>query len=339
MIVKGNDIIELKIISLQDGQELERVKDIIYDPYTNEIRALLIDKGGWFSDAKVVLTKDIHSIGEDAVIIPSENHIKKASDVPKRIASIAKDNQYLTKTNIITEQGKEIGFVTDIYFDSVTGQVSEIEVSQGLLKNIQSGTKRVKVADILTIGENTTIVKSYTEEKFEEQGQHYGIQGSMNTAKHQTTSVIEQVKQKTQELTQRTQDTLHAMKESPRTDRIIGQVRNEAKQTQKKLKQEIQAVRQHPTTKNALDDLKLQAEKAKEVVQETTKQAQHYQKNRHKQAIQVKTGYPAPTSGEYQPIGMLGGKSNVTLKKGRTTPPNKQSRKQAFKLVRKQKSG
>ncbi len=78
MTIKGQNVINLKIITINDGKEIDNVKDIIYDPKQNRVRALLISNGGWFSDAKVLLMEEIKNIGQDAVIIDSSDAIKKS---------------------------------------------------------------------------------------------------------------------------------------------------------------------------------------------------------------------------------------------------------------------
>lgn len=214
-MIKGNTIIGLKLITITDGKEITTIKDVVYDPQAHKVKALLIDEGGWLSDAKIVLVQDIHKVGEDAVIIQSENVIKKASEVSERIASIAKDSQFLTNTKIVSEDGKDLGKISDIYFELPSGNVIEFEVSQGL-KDLSSGKKRIKVSDIITIGEDATIVKHYVDDTFAQQSQQQGITGvvhqSKNTvgtkisdAKEKTPSMIDLAREKFEDATQKAQ--------------------------------------------------------------------------------------------------------------------------------------
>lgn len=194
MLIKGNDVLDLKVISINEGKYIENVDDLIYDPRTHKVRALLVDKGGWFSKAKVILFEDIKTIGKDAIIIESESQLKTADEVGERIATISKSDTFLTKTKIITETGTELGSVSDIYFDQKTGDVIDLEVSQGGLKDLQSGKKRVKVSDIITIGEDATIVKGYAEAVIAQQAQQQGLQGALNKGVSQAKQAYEGAK-------------------------------------------------------------------------------------------------------------------------------------------------
>jgi uncharacterized protein YrrD len=412
-LVKGNHVIGLKVISITEGKEIDTVKDLIYDPEQHAVRALLIDPGGWFSDAKVILTKNVHNIGQDAVVIQSQDMIDKASEVTSKIANIAKDDQYLTKTKIITEDGTDLGHVTDILFDPHTGKVDVLEVSQGALKNIQSGTKKVRVTDILTIGEDATIVKTFMEEEFENQAQEQGLQGALNktktsvqsgaaSAKEQTPGVLDQLKTTAQELTSKAQDKIQEIKEDPKTQEFVQNVQqktDQVKETTKErvvqVQQKTQEMKDSPQTQDTMQTIHQHAEMAKGAIQEKTNQAQQkvsevkqdqqtqqvmdafkmqaekakvaFDEGVHKAQVQVENqatayraqqkkkqikkknlphsqrdirahaGYPAPESGQYRPVGALGGKSEYTMTKGKTTPPNKQGNTQDFELIDKTK--
>ncbi len=187
MLIRGKDVIGLKVISLKKGKTIEDVDDLIYEPKENRVRALLVDKGGWFSDAKVILYEDIKKIGKDAVIVESSDVLRRAGEIGNRVETIARANTYLTKTKIMTEDGTELGKVSDIFFDDTSGRVEELEVGRG---------KIVKVADIITIGEDATIVKSYTEEELKKQTMSYKASKTIREEKEKAQKGVEDLKGK-----------------------------------------------------------------------------------------------------------------------------------------------
>ena len=181
--IKGNQVLGLPVITINNGKQLAKIQDIIYDPKTNQVKAFLISEGGWFKEAEVLLIQDIKAIGQDAVMIDSTNQIRPANEVDNAVSSIAESENYLTKNQVITQQGTKLGKVVDIYFDFPGGRVSDLEVSEGMFKNISSGTKTVPVANIITVGEEALIVSGFVENQFDKQAQHQGIQGALNSAK------------------------------------------------------------------------------------------------------------------------------------------------------------
>jgi uncharacterized protein YrrD/ElaB/YqjD/DUF883 family membrane-anchored ribosome-binding protein len=176
-LIQATKIIGLKVITLDGGKEIDTVKDVIYDPEENRVKALLIDKQGWFKDAKIISVEKIESIGKDAVIVENEEVIEKARENSDRVANIAHDGNYLTKTKIITVDGDDLGSVTDLYFSLPDGNVHEFEVSGGLISDLKSGRNKISITDIVTIGEDSTIVKSFAEVKIDDQNKTQGAQG------------------------------------------------------------------------------------------------------------------------------------------------------------------
>jgi uncharacterized protein YrrD len=258
MLIKGNDVIGLKVMTMDTGKHIEDVSDLIYDPQEHKVTAFLLKPAGMFKDAKVVGFADIKRIGKDAVMVESEAVMRKAGDISERVASIAKDDTYLTKTKIMTEDGTELGKVSDLLFDEFTGDVMELEVSQGL-KNLESGKKRVKVADIITIGEDATIVKAYTEAEMEAQGESQGLRGAIQTGKQKAGEVYDAAKQKQAEVTtpenkQKMRDDFEATKMKMKTtmQNAMGTI-----------KAKVDEVKSSEQTQSVVD-------KAKQTVQQTT---------------------------------------------------------------------
>jgi len=176
-LIQATKIIGLKVITLDGGNEIDSVKDVIYNPDENEVKALLIDKQGWFKDAKIISIENIKSVGQDAVMIQNEDVVENVSQNSKRLANIARDKNYLTKTKIVTVDGNDLGNITDLYFSLPYGDVEEFEVSDGLINDLKSGRNKLSIADIVTIGEDATIVKSFAQVKIDDQNKTQGAQG------------------------------------------------------------------------------------------------------------------------------------------------------------------
>ena len=214
MLVSATSIINHKIFALDSGKEIGTVKDIIFNHQENRVMALMTDKGGIFTQSKLILMDDIQSIGKDAVIVPIEQLEKKLNEVDETIVAIVKQNQYLDKTNIVTENGDKLGQITDIFFDDQTGLVQEFEVSGGILKTATSGKKVIKIEDIVTIGHDVTIVRSIVEEKIEHQSENQGIQGALHDAGTKSGDIFTTVKEKAIKIKEKIQDpeTQHHMR-------------------------------------------------------------------------------------------------------------------------------
>jgi uncharacterized protein YrrD len=269
-LIKGKDLINLKVLTLQDGKLIKNVDELVFDPMANQVRALVVDPKGWFSDAEVILFEDIKNIGRDSIVVESEDVIKKASDVQEKISRIIKDDNYLTDNKVMTEDGNELGKISDIYFDPHTGNVIELEVSQGTLKSVQSGKKRVRVSDVIRVGEDATIVKGFVEETLENQAQHQGLQGVVTTAQAKAPGAIEQAKQKlnqlgqtvkeeTEELTAQAKQKVEEVQHDPDTQQTIATIQSKAMEAKMNLEQKLS---------QAKDQAQVRVQQSKQEIQE-----------------------------------------------------------------------
>ena len=237
MEIKATAIIGLKIISISNGEKIEDVSDVIYIPQENKLKALLVDKGGLFSSAKVIMFADILSFGEDAIMVQSPDVIKKVSDITEEIKNIAKDNEYLTKTKVITEAGKELGVIDDVFFDTTTGNVTKFEVSEGIIGNIKSGKKLIDKNDILTIGHDSVIVSKFTEEIVKEQSQSQGVQGAVNKGSDKANDMASTVGDKTKEILGKVQDKMNAPETHEKVDNIVSTIGDKSSELFNKVKE------------------------------------------------------------------------------------------------------
>jgi uncharacterized protein YrrD len=256
MLMKANDILGLNVMSLDTAKKIEDVDDVIFDPFEHKITALLVDKGGLFASAKVLLFEDIKSIGKDAVMIQNEGVLRKVSDIDKKTSHIAKDDTYLTKTKIMTEDGTELGHVTDILFEPTTGVVEELEVSQGL-RDISSGKKHIKVSDIITIGEDATIVKNHTQAAFEEQADQQGVHGMIHQGKEKTQEAINTTKDRISDSNTKNQlqdKTYQAKEELASAAQTAGSKLDEWAD---KAKLKYEEVKNDPENQQKMEDMKL----------------------------------------------------------------------------------
>ncbi len=240
MTVKAKTVIGLPVFTLKEGTKMdETIQDVVYDPQTNKVEGFVLDEGGWFSDTKIVLTRDIHSIGKDAVLIENEDKISTASDVTAKVASIAEGDNYLTSDKVITEQGEELGRISDLIFDAKSGKVEAFEVSQGALQTVGSGKKTFNTKDIITVGDDAIIVREYVNAEFEKQAQGQGVTGSVNRARTEAPSILETAKKKTQELTQKTRERIEETRDDQKTQDMVQQVKDRAGEVESKSRRKI----------------------------------------------------------------------------------------------------
>lgn len=197
---KGRDMIGKTIVSYDNGEKFDAVKDLIFDQDSHQLLGFLVREGGWLKHAQILLLGDVQAIGADAVITSSQGVIVNAHHQPT-IGPILDHNTVLKGTRILTMDGRDLGVIVDLYFDETNGQVEGYEVSGGLFADAYSGRSFVPAIDTLKIGRDVAFVPVQTAQLMEEQ--IGGLRGAMQT-----------VGDKLQETAQTTGDQLHDLSQS-----------------------------------------------------------------------------------------------------------------------------
>jgi uncharacterized protein YrrD len=207
---KGRDIIGKPVVSYDMGEKFDAVEDLIFDQDSNQLLGFLVKESGWFSSARVLLLKDVKSIGVDAVITESKAAIVDASQI-SAVEQILKHNNILKGTRILTMNGRDLGTIIDLYFDERDGKVEGYEVSGGLFADAYSGRSFVPAPQTLKIGRDVAFVPTETAQLMEEQVG--GIRGAMQTVGDRVQEAAHVTGDKLQELGQaageKAQETAH----------------------------------------------------------------------------------------------------------------------------------
>lgn len=222
MTTKVSQLKGLKIVTRDTGKVVKNVEEIIFDPATNSLLALIVDPGGFLSTAKVVMFNDVESVGKDAIVIANESVLKNLGDVQERVSEINSENNYLVRSKVMTESGDEIGTITDIYFDEKTGVVDGFEVSQGPAQDLRSGRVKVSLPDIVTVGKDLVIVNDSATASLEPQGQ--GLEGVIDRGKQ----AISQVRENAE-----------ASKAQDKVGELVGNLREKAEELRDRVEEKL----------------------------------------------------------------------------------------------------
>ncbi|KUO50617.1 MAG: hypothetical protein APF76_08195 [Desulfitibacter sp. BRH_c19] len=151
---KSNDLIGKPVISVDSGKQIGVIKDLICLWKEGLVKSLYLETGN-------IITKDDASV-------PISSFKKFAGDwVPlvtlEKLEELEnQEEQYWTKCKgrkIVSNWGREIGFLTEICFSFPEGKIDHLEISDGLLKDFLNGREKILFRDIETFTENMIIIK------------------------------------------------------------------------------------------------------------------------------------------------------------------------------------
>ena len=158
---RAKDVIGLTILSLSSGRKLGSVKDVLFDPETNRILAVLVDEGGWFDKARVVPFGSIRSFGRDAVIVPDDTVVVPADSDPV-IKRALDRGKVVVGMEVYTTDGRYLGKIDEFVFAEQTGQVQGFEISGGPVAETLRGKPSVSAAETRATGLQVAFVPPET---------------------------------------------------------------------------------------------------------------------------------------------------------------------------------
>ena len=169
-MLKGSDIVGQPIITYGQYSGIASVSDVIFDHHTNQVLAFVADQPGWHRAARIIPWSGIQSVSPDSVIVWSKNMIVVAEQLYRIKQVLGRSN--LTKgMPIITQDGRHLGIMTDIYFSQHIGTVIGYEVKGGLYADEVTNCGFVPAPPTLHVYQNAAYVPSHTARLMEERVQ------------------------------------------------------------------------------------------------------------------------------------------------------------------------
>lgn len=157
---KTQEILGLPIISISDGLEVGRVKNIIINAKKGSADYVVVDSGIQILGAKIIPTDKVLGIGEYALTIENEEAINDLSKIPAAI-DLLQQNIQVKGTKVLTQKGRLMGEIGDIYVDeddncTIVGLEYIADITQKKIRIIPRDS-------VLTFGKNLVIVKENVE--------------------------------------------------------------------------------------------------------------------------------------------------------------------------------
>ncbi len=127
-MIRGRDVHRLPIVTLDRGEKVGEVKDLIIDRHGVQVVGLVVDEKGLFGDVHVVPWAEVEKVGLDTVIIKRAGSVVKSATVPE-ISEILERDYVLYGRLVGTREGTELGKLENFFFDRDTGVVEGFELS------------------------------------------------------------------------------------------------------------------------------------------------------------------------------------------------------------------
>jgi len=118
-----SEVAGTKVMSKASAQKMGKVERILLDVPPRRIVALQVGRD------ELVTWADVSGVGNDAVVVESEDRVRTATDAREERA-MAGDFDWKHKL-VLSDRGNELGKVVELEFDEVTGDLEAVETTEG----------------------------------------------------------------------------------------------------------------------------------------------------------------------------------------------------------------
>ncbi|WHH59679.1 PRC-barrel domain-containing protein [Petroclostridium sp. X23] len=158
-MLRFSTMIGLPVISVQSGEKIAIVKDIIFDTQIKKILALAVHCKKVIFNHRIILMENIINIGTSAVLIKNSDGLISYDVLSQsRFKNAKKYMEEFIGTPVYSNNGMNIGDIQDISFDWEIGSLEELQVSDGIVQDIIEGLKIIPVAESIQLEQGIVMI-------------------------------------------------------------------------------------------------------------------------------------------------------------------------------------
>lgn len=124
----SNQINNLPIISISNGEQIGKVKTLVVNPEKGSVDFLMIEHEDFQVNVKAIPFKKVIGIGEFAVTVDSESAIIDLNEIPIANQLVNKKIN-IVSTKVMTRKGELLGEISEYYIDQDTGHILGLQVT------------------------------------------------------------------------------------------------------------------------------------------------------------------------------------------------------------------
>jgi sporulation protein YlmC with PRC-barrel domain len=146
---KRQELLGLPIISIEDGDDIGRVGELVPDFKAGQIAAIALERKAWHQIPEVILYSAVVGVGGDAITVDSRSSVHQLHELPELVQLLESDVD-LIGLQVMTKHGQTIGTVAEFVVEPQSGRITHYLL----------GTEGPPIAaeDVISIGRRRLIV-------------------------------------------------------------------------------------------------------------------------------------------------------------------------------------
>jgi uncharacterized protein YrrD len=153
----GRELIGRALVSVTNGKRIAKVQDVLVDPHTLQVSALVTSKRGLFKqEIEALLADSVKVWGEDAILVSHPNVVVGEDSLPD-LGQWLSVSDRLAGRIVVSAEGLHIGVLDDVVIDT-QGRVVEYALSQVFVEGLVAELNRIPVEMTRSLGEDVLVL-------------------------------------------------------------------------------------------------------------------------------------------------------------------------------------
>ncbi|MCU0519552.1 MAG: PRC-barrel domain-containing protein [Anaerolineae bacterium] len=153
----GADLKDKPIVSATDGKIIAKVKDLLIDPTTRTVSAILFEEGGILSrQTRIIPAGAVQVWGVDVVLIASADAAVPREQLACHEQCLSVSGQ-LKGRSIVSQDGTRIGELNDVVIDN-NGVVVGYDLGKVFIEGPVAKSKRIGVEATHALGADVLVI-------------------------------------------------------------------------------------------------------------------------------------------------------------------------------------
>ena len=142
------------VIDVEAGTQLGTADLVLFSPQERRLLGFVMENGGLLTkDRQVVRAEDVRAIGPDAITIEGAASVRQLDQADDPFREAVANGHRLFGMQVVTEGGRALGAVEDLFLDDSAKRVTSIGV-----KNGRSSPDAVPIERLVSVGPDAVIV-------------------------------------------------------------------------------------------------------------------------------------------------------------------------------------
>jgi sporulation protein YlmC with PRC-barrel domain len=145
------------IVSMVNGKFIAKVKDVLIDPTTRTVSAVIFEEGSILSrQTRIIPASAVNVWGVDIILISSAEAVVSKEELPCHEQCLSVSSQ-LKGRSVVTQDGKQIGELNDVVIDD-HGVVVGYDLAKVLIEGPVAKSKRIGVDATHALGPDVLVI-------------------------------------------------------------------------------------------------------------------------------------------------------------------------------------